>query len=218
MIQQGEKLTGAGEIASGRFGYSVALSADGDTALIGARYAIRNNNEAGGAWVFTRSGSTWTQQGGKLNGTGHAGETLFDHIGEGEFGHSVALSADGNTALIGGPGDNGGATNEGGVGAVWVFTRSGSTWTQQGEKLTGTGEIGKGAFGESVVLSADGDTALIGGSGDNGGAGAAWVFTRSGSTWTQQGEKLDPGERARARPGKANSAPAWRCPKTATRR
>jgi hypothetical protein len=190
LIQQGEKLTGAGEIASGRFGFSVALSADGDTALIGAHYAIRNNNEAGGAWVFTRSGSTWTQQGGKLNGTGHAGETLFDHIGEGDFGYSVALSADGDTALIGGPGDNGGATNEGGVGAVWVFTRSGSTWTQQGEKLTGTGEIGKGAFGESVVLSADGATALIGGSADNGGAGAAWVFTRSGSTWTQQGEKL----------------------------
>ena len=190
LIQQGEKLTGAGEIASGRFGYSVALSADGDTALIGARYAIRNNNEAGGAWVFTRSGSTWTQQGGKLNGTGHAGETLFDHIGEGDFGYSVALSADGNTALIGGPGDNGGATNEGGVGAVWVFTRSGSTWTQQGEKLTGTGETGKGEFGKSAALSADGNTALIGGSADNGGAGAAWVFTRSGSTWAQQGEKL----------------------------
>ncbi len=190
LIQQGEKLTGAGEIASGRFGYSVALSADGNTALIGARYAIRNNNEAGGAWVFTRSGSTWTQQGGKLNGTGHAGETLFDHIGEGEFGYSVALSADGNTALIGGPGDNGGAANNGGVGAVWVFTRSGSTWTQQGEKLTGTGEIGKGEFGTSVALSEDGDTAMIGGPADNGGAGAVWVFTRSGSAWTQQGEKL----------------------------
>jgi hypothetical protein len=196
LIQQGEKLTGAGEIASGRFGYSVALSADGDTALIGARYAIRNNNEAGGAWVFTRSGSTWTQQGGKLNGTGHAGETLFDHIGEGAFGYSVALSADGDTALIGAPDDNGGAENNGGVGAVWVFTRSGSTWTQQGEKLTGTGETGKGEFGKSVTLSADGNTALIGGPADNGGAvdngavGAAWVFTRSGSTWTQQGEKL----------------------------
>jgi hypothetical protein len=190
LIQQGEKLTGAGEIASGRFGYSVALSADGNTALIGARYAIRNNNEAGGAWVFTRSGSTWTQQGGKLNGTGHAGETLFDHIGEGAFGYSVALSADGNTALIGAPDDNGGATNEGGVGAVWVFTRSGSTWTQQGEKLTGTGETGKGEFGKSVALSADGDTALIGGPGDNGEAGAAWLFTRSGSAWIQQGEKL----------------------------
>jgi hypothetical protein len=200
LIQQGEKLAGAGEIASGRFGYSVALSADGNTALIGARYAIRNNNEAGGAWVFTRSGSTWTQQGGKLTGTGHAGETLFDHIGEGAFGYSVALSADGNTALIGAPDDNGGATNEGGVGAVWVFTRSGSTWTQQGEKLAGdctasctnegTGETGEGMFGTSVALSEDGETAVVSGSADSGGAGAAWVFTRSGSAWTEQGEKL----------------------------
>ncbi len=184
LVQQGEKLTGAGEVASGRFGYSVALSADGDTALIGARYDTPNGDEAGGAWVFTRSGSTWTQQGGKLNGTGHAGETLFDHIGEGEFGYSVALSADGDTALIGGPRDNHYD------GAAWVFTRSGSTWTQQGEKLTGGGETGKGEFGISVALSADGDTALIGGPADNGAAGAAWAFTRSGSTWTQQGEKL----------------------------
>ena len=176
-----------GEIASGRFGYSVALSADGNTALIGARYAAPNNDEAGGAWVFTRSGSTWTQQGGKLNGTGHAGETLFDHIGEGEFGYSVALSADGDTALIGAPRDNYYD------GAAWVFTRSGSTWTQQREKLIGTGENGEGEFGKSVVLSADGDTALIGGPHDNGSSGAAWVFTRSGAVWNQQGEKLTGG-------------------------
>ena len=187
LIKQGEKLTGAGEIASGRFGYSVALSADGNTALIGARYATPNGDESGAAWVFARSGSTWTQQGGKLNGTGHAGETLFDHIGEGEFGYSVALSADGGTVLIGAPRDNYY------VGAAWVFTRSGSTWTQQGEKLTSTGESGKGEFGISVALSADGSTALIGGSRDNYHVGAAWMFTRSGSTWTQHGEKLTGG-------------------------
>ena len=64
----------------------------------------------------------------------------------------MALSADGNTALIGGPGDNGG------VGAAWVFTRSGSTWTQQGAKLTGKEEAGAGEFGKSVALSAEGST------------------------------------------------------------
>jgi hypothetical protein len=184
VVQQGEKLTGTGAIGTGRFGYSVALSADGDTALIGARYGSK---DAGAAWVFTRSGSTWTQQGGKLIGTGHTGEGELAHTGEGEFGESVALSADGDTALIGGPTDNAGK------GAAWVFTRSGSTWTQQGEKLTGAGETGEGTFGESVALSADGGTALIGGLRDNSRAGAAWVFTRSGSTWTQQGEKLTGG-------------------------
>jgi len=187
MIQQGEKLTATGAIGTGRFGYAVALSGDGNTALIGARYGIFGGEAgigAGGAWVFVRSGGTWTQQGGKLVGTGHLGEGEFAHVGEGEFGMSVALSSDGDTALIGGPADNED------VGAAWVFTRSGTTWTQQGEKLTGTGETGEGRFGRSVTLSADGDMALIGGTRDNGSVGAAWVFTRSGSTWSQQGAKL----------------------------
>jgi len=181
MIQQGKKLTGTGAIGTGRLGYDVALSADGNTALIGGNYF---NIGAGAAWVFTRSGGTWAQQGGKLVGTGHVGEGEFAHVGEGEFGTSVALSGDGDTALIGGPADNGN------VGAAWVFTRSGSTWAQQGEKLTGTGETGAGRFGRSVTLSADGETALIGGTRDNSNVGAAWVFTRSGSTWAQQGGKL----------------------------
>jgi trimeric autotransporter adhesin len=101
------------------------------------------------------------QQGPKLTG---AGESI-----EGYFGISVALSADGNTALIGGSGSFG-------FGAVWVFTRSGTTWTQQGSKLTGAGESGGGLFGYSVALSGEGNTALVGGYNDNDGVGAAWVF------------------------------------------
>jgi hypothetical protein len=172
--QQGGKLTGTGEVGPGAFGTSVALSANGDTALIGG---WSDKEWDGSAWVFTRSGSTWTQQGGKLPDPGRHGS--LD-----EFGTSVALSADGNTALVGAPRDNENA------GAVWVFTRSGSTWSQQGGKLTGTGEIEGGWFGDTVALSANGDTALIGGPQDHHDVGAAWVFTRSGSTWTQQGSKL----------------------------
>jgi hypothetical protein len=176
--QQGPKLTGGEESGAGLFGGSVALSADGETALIAGP---RDKNYIGAAWVFTRSGTTWTQQGAKLTG----GEEL----GPGRFGRSVALSADGETALIGGRQD------DGGVGAAWVFTRSGSTWTQQGAKVTATtGEVGVGEFGYSLALSADGDTALIGGTRDSVYVGAAWVFTRAGSTWTQQGEKLTGGE------------------------
>ena len=72
----------------------------------------------------------------------------------------MALSADGNTALIGGH-----VRQRLGVGAAWVFTRSGSTWTQQGPKLTGSDrpEATAPQFGWSVALSADGNTALIGG-------------------------------------------------------
>ena len=129
-----------------------------------------------------------------LDPAGRKAQNPSGEIGEGEFGSSVALSADGNTALIGGPGDNKD------VGAAWVFTRSGSTWTQQGEKLTGSGESGEGEFGSSVALSADGNTALIGGPATTPNVGAAWVFTRSGSTWTQQGEKLTGSGESRRRP------------------
>jgi hypothetical protein len=171
--QQGGKLTGSGATGAAQFGRSVALSADGDTALVGGR---ADNANKGAAWVFTRSGSAWNQQGGKLTGGGMSGNALF--------GTSVALSADGNTAVVGGPAD---AT---GAGAVWVFTRSGTAWAQQGSKLTGSGATGAAEQGFSVALSSDGNTALSGGPNDATAVGAAWVFTRSGTTWTQQGGKL----------------------------
>jgi hypothetical protein len=176
--QQGNKLTGSGETGNVFFGLSVALASDGNTALIGGPYDNPDNSAVGAAWVFTRLGSTWTQQGSKLTGSGE--------IGGSGFGWSVALSSDGNTALIGGPNDN---PDIGRAGAAWVFLRSGSTWTQQGNKLTGSGEIGNAQFGWSVALSSDGNTALIGGPNDGPDAGAAWVFKRSGSTWARRGNK-----------------------------
>ena len=170
--QQGV-LTGGGEAGAGYFGRTVALSASGDTALIGG---IEDERRAGAAWVFTRSGSTWAQQGPKLTGG--------EESGKAELGSSVALSEDGSTALVGGNAD------AEGTGAAWVFTRSGSTWAEQGPKLTGGGEVGAGSFGHGVALSGDGSIALIGGLGDAAGTGAAWVFARSGSAWVQQGVKL----------------------------
>jgi hypothetical protein len=156
-----------------------ALSGDGRTVLFGGR--TRSTTGLGETPVLralTLSGSSWQEQTLTLTGA----------IGEPEFDSGIALSANGETALVGEPGDNGG------VGAAWVFTRSGSTWTQQGEKLTANNEIGAGGFGSSVALSADGDKGLIGGPGDDAGAGAAWTFTRSGEAWTQQPSKLTPSD------------------------
>jgi hypothetical protein len=171
--QQGNKLVGTGAVGTARQGFSVALSADGNTALVGG---LGDNSFAGAVWVFTRSDGVWTQQGNKLVGTGA--------VGTADQGVSLALSADGNTALVSGVGDNSLA------GAVWVFTRSNGVWTQQGNKLVGTGAVGTARQGFSVALSADGNSALVGGRGDNGDAGAVWVFTRSNGVWTQQGNKL----------------------------
>jgi hypothetical protein len=167
-IQQGSKLVGTGGLKPAQQGYAVALSADGNTAILGG---FRE------AWVFTRSGGIWTQQGSTLVGTGAVGDRLASG------GLSAALSADGKTAILGADADNSA------VGAAWVFSRNDGTWTQQGSKLVGTGSSGPTGQGHSVALSADGNTALIGGYGDSG-IGAAWVFTRSGGIWTQQGSKL----------------------------
>lgn len=149
------------------------MSADGNTVLIGGR---SDDSNMGAAWVFSRSNGVWSQQGAKLVGSGN--------VGVGKQGTSVSLSADGTTAIIGGISDNSS------VGAAWVFTRSNSVWSQQGAKLVGTGSVGTCTQGRSVLLSADGNTAIIGGQLDNSSNGAVWVFTRSGSVWSQQGAKL----------------------------
>lgn len=172
--QQGAALHGSGAIGGSGFGASVALSQDGNTALIGGD---SDNSTRGAAWVFTRSGETWTQQGGKLTGTAPPFGS------QAHFGSSVALSSDGNTALVGARRDH---EN---VGYAFVFTRSGEAWTLQ-QRLAPSDETGEGEFGEGVALAGDGNTALIGGGHDNVGLGAAWVFTRSGETWTQEGGKL----------------------------
>jgi len=174
--QQGKLVGTTSETGGGLWsqGASVALSADGNTAIVGGP---SDNRTTGAAWVFTRSGSDWTQQ-GKLVGTGarRAGEPPLP-LGQ---GMSVALSADGNTAIVGAWRAEG----------AWVFTRSDGVWSQQGNKLFGTGAVGTARQGMSVALSADGNTAIVGGWSDHDRVGAAWVFTRNGGRWTQQGKKL----------------------------
>jgi len=190
--QQGSKLVGTGNSGAADQGYSVSLSADGNTAIVGG-YA--DNSQQGAAWVYTRSGGTWAQQGSKLTGTGNSGAA--------DQGWSVSLSADGNTAIVGGYNDNSSQ------GAAWVYIRSGGAWTQQGSKLVGTGNTGAALQGISVSLSADGNTAMVGGYLDNSSQGAAWVYTRSGGTWAQQGAKLTgTGNTGAARQGYAVSLSA----------
>jgi hypothetical protein len=168
--------TGATSTRSNQ-GSAVALSADGNILAIGApqdQFLSSPQRRIGAVWIFTRSGGTWTQQGSKIIPTGFTGQVP-------EFGTSVALSADGSTLAVGAPGDNAF------VGATYIITSSGGTWTQQ-SRIIGTGNTGGSNQGRSVALSADGNTLVSGGENDQNtsGNGAAWVFTRSGGTWTQQ--------------------------------
>jgi hypothetical protein len=169
--QQGPKLVGTGAVGAAWQGFSVGLSGDGNSAIIGGP---ADNSGFGAAWVFARSGGVWSQQGAKLVGG----------LGQGV---SVSLSGDGNTAIVG-------AFEDGSVGAALVYTRSSTVWSQQA-KLVGTGAIGFAGQGVSVSLSDDGNTAIVGGPDDNTIAGvlhtgAAWVFTRVRGAWSQQGPKL----------------------------
>ncbi len=190
--QEGKKIApkAGEETGSGEFGAGVALeSSSGEVGLIGAP---ANNGEVGAAFVVGPSGSNWVQQGTKLLGD--------EESGKGRFGESVAISSKAKTALVGGPGD------ELKDGAAWAFANSEGTWLQQGAKLTPKSgeEVGGGGFGDSVALSSEGETALVGADEDNLGAGAAWAFRRPESSWEQLGGKLTgSGESGAARLGTA---------------
>ena len=168
-LDRGIKLVPNGAVGAARHGTSVYLDSDFSTAIVGAP---GDNNNTGAVWVYTFDGSTWTQQGSKLVGTGA--------LGAARQGYSVSLSADGNLAMVGGPDDNNN------IGAAWVYTRSGGTWSQQGNKLVGSGAQGASYQGVSASLSANGTIAMVGGRGDNSGAGAAWVYAE-GRTVTYNG-------------------------------
>ena len=192
--------------ADDQFGISVAVS--GDTVVVGARLEDSNattvngngsNNladSAGAAYVFVRSGSSWSQQ-AYLKANNH-------QAGDG-FGYSVAVTGDtvvvgaiqedSNATTVNGDGSNNSAI---GAGAAYVFVRSGSSWSQQAYLKANNSEAGD-FFGTSVAVS--GDTVVVGargeasnattvnGDGSNNSAsyaGAAYVFVRSGSSWSQQ--------------------------------
>ncbi len=191
------------------FGWSVAVS--GDTVVVGAQYedsggtgvngggqADNSARWAGAAYVFRKNGSSWSQE-AYLKASNTDLEDLF--------GGSVAV--DGDTIVVGAPAEDSAATgvNSAGqadnaafsAGAAYVFTRSGTTWTQEAY-LKASNTDAEDRFGSSVAIF--GDTVVVGaqyessdGTGVNGGAqtdnsredaGAAYVFTRSGTTWTQE--------------------------------
>jgi hypothetical protein len=167
-------VTAADAVAGDAFGYTVAV--DGGTTVIGAASSGGTGGGAAGsgsAYVFTGSGPTWSQQSELVAQDADA----FD-----AFGDSVAIDA--NTIVVGAPGDDAAGSD---AGAAYVFVRTGGaagTWTLQ-TKLAAFDAQPNDAFGSSV--SVDGNTIVVGAIGEGGDfSGAAYVFVRSGTTWTQQ--------------------------------
>jgi len=161
------------------FGRSVAISSDGNTAIVGAYGEDAGNvTNTGSAYIFTRSGVTWAQQ-KKIQ--------ALDAQGSDFFGFSVAISGDGNTAIVGAYREDPDSITW--AGSAYIFTRSGVTWGQQA-KISASDKAGSDFFGYSVAISSDGNTAIVGAYGEDpdgaGNAGSAYIFTRSGVTWAQQ--------------------------------
>ena len=189
-----------------RFGFSVALSADGNTLAVGSLYedgsgtginppSDEGSFQSGAVYIYRRTGAVWAFEAYiKASNTG-SGDS---------FGYSVALSADGNTLAVGAPNEYGSGTgvnpasSEGasGSGAAYVYRRTGAAWAFEAyikASNTSTGD----ALGWSVALSADGNTLAVGAVGEDGsgtgvnpvsdegalGSGAAYVYRRSGAAW-----------------------------------
>ena len=161
-----------------RFGRSVRFNSDGTYIIVGAPMSSAGVGN-GAAYIFTRSGSTWTQQ-AKI--TAVDGEVLD------QFGDSVSINSDATYAIVGAQQED---TGGNAAGAAYIFTRSGSTWTQQ-QKIQSSDIQASDLFGSGVSMNDNGDYVLVTAYGEDGGAGdpinaagAAYVFNRSGSTWTQ---------------------------------
>ena len=205
---------------SAEFGHVVVLSADGNTMAVSAYFEASNAKgingnqddtsipQAGAVYVFARSGTTWTQQAYvKASNTGEAGTE--GNFGDGDqFGFSLTLSDDGNTMAVGANAEDSDATGINGnqadnsmqsSGAVYVFTRTGATWTQQAY-VKAANTSGNVQFGYAVALSADGNTLAASAFDEGGGSrkingaydrtrngtGAVYMFVRARGTWTQQ--------------------------------
>jgi uncharacterized delta-60 repeat protein len=140
------------------FGNCVGIS--GDTAIVGAP-----GNES--AYIFTRSGTTWTQQ-QRITAGNSSG-----------FGQQCAISD--NSVIIS-------SRNEAGGGAAYIFVRNGTTWTQEARLTAIAGSAGA-VIGDAVAI--DGNTAVIGVQSDNSFQGTVQVFVRNGTTWIPQQRIVD---------------------------
>lgn len=147
-------------------GWSISIS--GDTIVAGACYG----DLKGAAYVFTRSGTTWTEE-AKL--------TASDGVAKDYFGWSVSISGD--TAVVGA------SEKDNRKGAAYVFTRSGTTWTEEAKLIASDGVAGDD-FGFSV--STNGNTIVVGAPWKDSSIGAVYVFTDSGTSWTEESKLIAP--------------------------
>ena len=165
------KLTASDAAAFDDFGVSVSIS--GNTAIVGAQLDDDAGSNSGSAYIFVKSGTTWTQE-AKLTASDGATEVLF--------GGSVSIS--GNTVIVGARGDNDGGAKSG---SAYVFVKPSGGWAgslNEDAKLTASDAAALDVFGRAVSIS--GDTIIVGANSDDDGgtnSGSAYVFVKPGGGW-----------------------------------
>jgi hypothetical protein len=171
-----------GEAAGDSSGYSVAVSDDGLTVVTGAFFGKNTSGiQTGHARVFRFSNNAWTQLGADIDGEGD-----IDF-----FGHASSISSDGNTVAIGGFGNDGNGSNSG---HVRIFRFSNNAWTQLGSDIDGEAADDRIGVAKSISLSADGNTIVVGGFGNDGNgtnSGHTRIFRFNNNAWTQVGSDID---------------------------
>jgi len=168
---QEAKITASDKQQGDVFGYSVSISGDGSYAIVGARWEDTGASQSGAAYIFKRTNSSWAQQ-AKIQ----ASDNGRNHV----FGDDVSISKDGFYAIVGAPGAD----------AAYIFKRNttNSTWAQQTKIQSSDFQAGD-KFGTGVSISGDGSYAIVGALGHRTGTprtGAAYIFNRTDSSWSQQ--------------------------------
>ncbi|KAA3604312.1 MAG: T9SS C-terminal target domain-containing protein [Calditrichaeota bacterium] len=167
-----QKIVASDAAEGDKFGSENAISISGDYAIVGASLNDASGDNTGAAYIYFRSGSSWTEQ-AKLTASDAATGDLFGR----------AVSIDGDYAIVSSTADDDVASSSG---SAYIFHRSGTTWTEQ-DKITASDAATSDQFGNSVSIS--GDYAIIGTVNDDDAgstSGSAYIFNRSGATWTEQ--------------------------------
>ncbi len=178
---QAQWLTADVRGAYDQFGWSVAVSADGGTVVVGAKYGDGRVADSGSAFVYRWNGTSYAQA-PKLKADDGA---VNDY-----FGVSVSVSGDGGTVVVGANGD------DSAKGSAYVYRWNGSTY-EQSQKLTASDGATSDNFGLSVAVSGDGNTVVVGATGDDDkgtDSGAAYVFRVNGSSWGEMKLTASDGE------------------------
>jgi len=155
------------------FGHAVSISGDGSYAIVGITGEAAGATSTGAAYIYTRTDSSWAKQ---------ARIVASDRQAYDLFGYGVSISGDGSYAIVGAVYEDTGGNQ---AGAAYIFNRTNSSWSQQA-KIQASDKQADDFFGENVSISEDGSYAIVGAAGEDSYRGAAYVFKRTNSSWSQQ--------------------------------